>query len=225
VFYYTCKMKNVILFFACALIATAGFAQVQQDSSSYIKVLAQELDSIRYNDQGDRGILQQMVITGIKDSALFYRLVAKVKVEDSVDLGKVEHILDTYGWLGPQVVGTNGNIALFLVIQHSSLKVQEKYLPMMKPAVKRGNASVQNFALLEDKVKLREGHGQVYGSQMQRDTKTGNVEPLPIDDPDNLDKRRAEIGLQSMADFCRLYQLKWDLDRYKKGLPLEKISN
>ena len=91
---------------------------------------------------------------------------------DSVNLIKVEIILDNNGWLGEEIVGEKGSAALFLVIQHSNLALQEKYLPMLRDAVKQGKASGSRLALLEDRVALRQGKKQIYGSQISRDGET-----------------------------------------------------
>ena len=64
--------------------------------------------------------------------------------KDSINLIKVMKILDERGWLGKNVVGTQGNQTLFLVIQHADLEYQQKYLPMMREAVKDGNANPAN---------------------------------------------------------------------------------
>jgi hypothetical protein len=71
---------------------------------------------------------------------------------DSINLLRVKKILDEKGWLGADIVGEKGNLALFLVIQHSDLETQEKYLPMMREAVSKGNARGRSLALLEDRV-------------------------------------------------------------------------
>jgi hypothetical protein len=47
---------------------------------------------------------------------------------------------------------TCGNCALFFVIRHPDLKAQEKYLPMMRQAVKDGKANGSQLAMLEDTV-------------------------------------------------------------------------
>jgi hypothetical protein len=56
--------------------------------------------------------------------------------KDSINQVKVTEILDKYGWVGADKVGGQANQTLFLVIQHSDLKTQQKYLPMMREAVK-----------------------------------------------------------------------------------------
>ena len=37
-------------------------------------------------------------------------------------------------------------------------------------------------------------------------------------DPDNVDKRRAEVGLPPIAEYIKNWDMKWDLEQYKKDL-------
>lgn len=100
--------------------------------------------------------------------------------QDSINLIKVIEILDKNGWVGADKVGGQANQTLFLVIQHADLKTQQKYLPMMREAVKMNNASGSALALLEDRVSLREGKRQIYGSQIGTDEETQLHYVLPL---------------------------------------------
>lgn len=131
----------------------------------------------------------------------------------------VKKILDDRGWLGDSVIGHWGNSALFLVIQHSNLEAQEKYLPMMREAAKKGNASPANLALLEDRVALAQGRKQIYGTQVEYNKEKGESIVSPLKDPDNVDKRRAEVGLGKLQDYLSGMGMKWDPEEYKKKLP------
>jgi hypothetical protein len=131
----------------------------------------------------------------------------------------VNKILDERGWLGEEIIGYYGNMALFLVIQHSNLETQEKYLSMIREAVKKGSADPANLALLEDRVALRQGKKQIYGTQLAYDETTGESYVQPLEDPDNVDNRRAAIGLEKLQDYLSGVGMKWDPEEYKKKLP------
>lgn len=142
-----------------------------------------------------------------------------IEERDSINLLKVKAILNKYGWLGEDEIGAQGNITLFLVIQHSDINTQDNYLPMMREAVKNGKAQASSLALLEDRVAFRHGKRQIYGSQIGQDLVTLNYYVLPLEDPDNVDKRRAEVGLQPLAEYVKHWNIKWDVEQYKKDLP------
>ena len=145
---------------------------------------------------------------------------------DSLNTVKVTAILEEYGWLGPDIVGEQGNSALWAVIQHSDLKTQEKYLPVMREAVRNGLARADQLALLEDRVALKEGRKQIYGSQLGMDPVTKITYVCPLEDPDHVDERRARVGLPPMQEYLEPVHLKWDPEQYKKDLPaIEAVDN
>lgn len=138
--------------------------------------------------------------------------------KDSLNLIQIKSLLDKYGWLGADIIGEQGSSTLFLVIQHADIVTQEKYLPIMRGAVKAGKAKGSSLALLEDRVALRKGKKQIYGSQISKDYDTKLYYVLPLEDPDNVDKRRAAVGLQSLAEYVSYWQIKWDVEQYKKDM-------
>lgn len=141
-----------------------------------------------------------------------------INTKDSINLVKVTKILDEKGWLGTDIIGPEGNSTLFLVIQHSDLASQEKYLPMMRTAVLKGKANASNLALLEDRVALRKGKKQIYGSQVGRN-KNGEYYVMPLENAESVDERRAKVGLGKLQDYISNWGLKWDAEAYKKTLP------
>lgn len=144
---------------------------------------------------------------------------------DSLNLIRVLKILDEKGWVGKDKVGQQANQTLFLVIQHSDIKIQQKYLPMMREAVRNGNAKPSHLALLEDRIALREGRKQIYGSQIGANPITNKPYVLPLEDPENVDKRRADVELEPLAEYVNFWNIIWDVEQYKKDLlEIEEMS-
>src|SRR5436853_5327173 len=85
---------------------------------------------------------------------------------DSINLVQVESIIERYGWLGYNEIGSQANTTLFMVVQHSNYKTQQKYLPIMRDAVTCGKAKGADLALLEDRIGVHENGKQIYGSQL-----------------------------------------------------------
>ncbi len=183
------------------------------------KPLVAMLDTINSEDQKYRLQIDEIEKKYGWNSKEMVTLLKTIIEMDSINLIKIKYILNNYGWLGPEEVGVQGNSTIFLVIQHSDLTTQEKYLPMMREAVKNGKAKGSALALLEDRVALGEGKKQIYGSQIGRDLETLRYYVQPLEDPDNVDKRRAEVGLQPMSEYINRWQIKWDIEQYKKDLP------
>ena len=180
------------------------------------KPLVAQLDSIYNEDQKYRLQIEEIEKKyGLESNEMkdHWKIINQ---KDSINLSKVKSLLDSYGWLGTDIVGRQGNSTLFLVIQHSDQRTQEKYLQMMREAVKNGKATGSSLALLEDRVALGQGKKQIYGSQIGRNNETKLYYVLPLEDPDNVDKRRAEVGLQPLAEYVNRWQIKWNVEQYKK---------
>jgi hypothetical protein len=150
-------------------------------------------------------------------------LRSSIHKADSVNLTIVKDVLAKYGWLGRDVAGFIGNYTLALIMQHADLSSQEQNLSMIRQAFKDGKIEAYDYALLEDKVALREGKKQLYGSVIVNVGGKNHVAPL--EDPDGLEKRRKELGLRKMNDYLSDWGLRWDPAAYKKDLLLlEKES-
>jgi hypothetical protein len=187
-----------------SLIQNGSALSINKDSITMsIRIeLTKQLDSILQIDQKDRSIIMSVRKEFGNKSDTIKKLMKIMTYNDSINLIKVTKILDQYGWLGSNVVGYNGNTALFLVIQHSNKNIMEKYFPMMKDAVKKGNAEPELFALLVDRIEMLNGRPQIYGSQMQ--IIDGKRVLYKIIDEKNVNKRRAEVGLGSLEEYLKL---------------------
>jgi len=178
------------------------------------------LDTVWKTDQGYRFKLIDLQKSGKNESADYKNLILSIKKTDTINLKIVTTIIDKYGWLGPDDIGFNGSQALFIVIQHADLATQEKYLPIIRKAAKQGKTLPSNLAILEDRIALRQGKKQIYGSQIWIDSKTGKKYIQPIEDPENVDKRRLEVGLPTMNEYLQqFFQINWDIEEYRKNLP------
>ena len=180
------------------------------------KPLVAILDSVYKEDQSYRHQIDEIEEKYGRDSEEMKVHWKLINEKDSINLIKIEKILDERGWLGANIIGEQGNSTLFLVIQHSGIETQLKYLPMMREAVKEGNARGRSLALLEDRVALRQGERQIYGSQIGRDQKTEEYFVAPLIDPENVDKRRAEVGLGTLAEYVNYWGMTWDIEKHKE---------
>ncbi len=194
-------------------------ANKEKAEANLDKPLVAILDTIFQEDQKYRLQLNEIAEKYGYESEEMQAQWKIIMEKDSLNLIEVTKILDERGWLGKEVVGNQGNSTLFLVIQHADIETQEKYLPMMREAVKKGNARAADLALLEDRVSLRRGEKQIYGSQVSRDPETGEYYVLPLIDPDHVDQRRAEVGLGLLQDYISNWGMTWDVEEYKKNLP------
>lgn len=190
-------------------------AEIEKD---YDHKVVKQLEQIVIDDQNDRSKTDEIEKKfGHKSPQIdsLWKVIAK---KDSLNLIKVEKILSKKGWLSPKIIGYEGVQTIFLVIQHADLKTQEKYLPMMREANKKDEFESGSLALLEDRVANRNGKLQIYGSQIGFDDSTNLYYLLPVEDPDNLDKRRSEMNLGPINEYVSMWDINWDLEEYKQKL-------
>lgn len=103
---------------------------------------------------------------------------------------KLAKIIDTYGWPTKELVGDNASGETFFIVQHSSdFELQKKALFLLKQLAGNDRNILIQIAYLEDRVLLKLGRMQLYGTQYKK----GKL--FPVEDPDNLNRRRAQIGL------------------------------
>jgi hypothetical protein len=189
----------------------------EKEEVNWDRPLIAVLDTIHKEDQQYRQQLRSLEAEYGRDSKEMKAHWKTIQYKDSINLIKVRNILDTRGWLGTDVIGRNGNSTLFLVIQHANFKTQRKYLPMMRKAVKEKKANASSLAMLEDRVALRQGKRQLYGSQIGRDT-AGVYYVLPLVKPKQINKRRAKMGLGKLENYINHWDMIWDIKRHKRRI-------
>ena len=105
--------------------------------------------------------------------------------------------------LGFDKVGKIGSDNFWLLLQHCDRDVvfQEEVLAAMKKELDFKNANPKNYAYLIDRVKVNTSQLQIYGTQAQVNKDGTSYEPQPVIDPENLNKRRLEVGLESIESY------------------------
>lgn len=114
----------------------------------------------------------------------------------------LKRVLARIGWFDISRYGAEASQAAWLIVQHADhdRAWQAQVLADLAPRVARGDMQRTYYAYLVDRVAVGAGQPQTYGTQ-GRCQGRGNLELLPVVDRDNLDRRRAEMGLDSIADY------------------------
>jgi len=163
-------------------------------------VVRAELEAMHETDQAQR---QQMTKVGNEhgqNSPEMTALWAKQTASDQHNIKRLEEIIAEIGWPKRSAVGERAASAAFLILQHSDLAYQKKYLTHAREAVAAGEMRASSLALLEDRVRLREGKPQLYGSQVTLNP-AGQWEARDLEDPEKVDERRASVGLPPLAEY------------------------
>ncbi len=115
---------------------------------------------------------------------------------------ELKRIIEAHGWPDASKVGTEGALAAWLTVQHADLDpaFQHRCLELMERSPK-GTVPRSHIAYLTDRVAVNEGRPQGYGTQFT--LVDGKMVPQPIENLDELDERRADMGLQSVAEYTQ----------------------
>ena len=178
--------------------------------------LSAELIAMGDEDQKFRTILQDAMIkasssSGSKALQDLPGLIKKQTEIDRKNLARLEEIIQKHGWPGKSLVGDKGSIAAFLILQHSEQSTQEKYLDLFKAAAKSGEARKADAAMLEDRVLMRQGKKQIYGTQLQSNAESqGKLFLYPVEDELHVDERRESVGLPTMKEYLKHFELDYE---------------
>lgn len=180
------------------------------------KPLKQHLEEIYMRDQMLRQLYRHAEEKFGKESdemKYFWKLVSE---QDSINELEVIKIIEEKGWVGKSLVGGRANITLWLVIQHAPLETQEKYLPLLRKSVLEGESRGSHLALLEDRMQMRNGKPQTYGSQITTDKETGKQVVYEIWEPEYVNQRRKEVGLGPIQDYVKRWDIEWTIEQKEK---------
>ena len=184
----------------------ANAASVQNDA------LRRELLSMSKEDQKVRGeTVREISDAGFpmgshatpndpKYLAVMAKVKAKTAAIDDNNRRRMKEIVDEHGWPGISLVGKDGAQAAWLLVQHSDAdhEFQKTCLKLIEE-LPAGEMPKQASAYLTDRILVAEKKPQRYGTQMD-----GEFHPKPLEDPANVDKRRAEVGLPPLDEYIKM---------------------
>jgi hypothetical protein len=191
-------MSCVLLAGACTAPSSARVAETPAPAATqWTAALIDTLIELGRDDQRGRDGIAQAVAA--QDTASLFRMLRA----DSARSRWLRQTVATLGWPARTVVGDSAAGAAWLILQHSPMSEwQEEMLPTLELLTRRGEIAPSDLALFTDRVLVRRGQPQRYGSQF--DVVDGRLVPAPVADLSQLDARRAGVGLPAMAEYVRL---------------------
>lgn len=159
--------------------------------------LRRELLGMRDRDQALRGQLSAHDMEQPDE-----QLAEKIRTMDVEHARRLEQLVEQEGrWPGVDLVGPEGADAAWLLAQHAdhTPALQRFFLDKLRAAVDEGHAPPRHLAYLADRVRLKSGKAQLYGTQFE--IVDGELELKPVAEPEKLDDRRAQMGLPSMEEY------------------------
>lgn len=130
-------------------------------------------------------------------------LVALVEEQEQIDranMERLEEIVSEFGWPGSDLVGIDASRAAQTILQHAELEQLRRLVPFLRDAVAEGQGDPAQLAMTEDQIRVEEGGSQIYGTEVVQGP-DGIPRLYPIEDPDSVDERRAEVGLPPLDEY------------------------
>lgn len=126
---------------------------------------------------------------------------------------RLSAIIEEHGWPGRSLVGRDGAEAAWLILQHAIAQpdLMRSALPLLRRSAERDEADPAHGAHLEDRIAFFENRPQRYGTQFDWDN-DGELVPWPIEDPEAVDERRAEVGLPPLAEQAQRLRARADAE-------------
>ena len=202
----------LVLLFTVSCVDKAKSVETKEPVQTNEQLITM-LDSIWISEQQPITLRDSMIELYGADSkeAEKYQLI--YEKNHAINEEKITNLLDSKGWPEKSVIGEQGNWTICNVIQHAENDVRIKYLPMMKEAVLTKQLEPRFLVRAQDRIATEQGQLQIYGGQMKYYPETKSFNVWPIIDPENVDKRRAEIGLEPIADFLKArFNFDWNLE-------------
>jgi len=112
-------------------------------------------------------------------------------------------LLEEYDWIDKNRFGDRVSMAAWLLVQHADdhVELQSLALARMEPYLKTNGVSKGDYAYLWDRVAVNTDKKQRYGTQPTWECNdAGQLTLQPLEDPENVNKRREDMGLGSVED-------------------------
>ncbi len=196
-------LVSLIILTGLTLVGCQQTKENDRKEIEFNQVLADELKSMADIDQVAAYIPQGK-----------YKLLTPEKWQNFKDSVFTTHelrlkqIFNEYGYPGYDLVGKEGSNNFWLMVQHCDhdVEFQSIVLEKLKQEVNKKNADGSNYGLLTDRVRINKGEKQIYGTQVTYNGQ-GQAYPKPLLDSANVNKRRAEVGLEPIEQYLNMMTL------------------
>lgn len=192
------KTKVFLLILMSLVLMVAIFLYIKRDKFAYVG----SVDYIEVDCLKKAEILSQV-----------YRSDQRIRRENNlIKHAKEDHrnqelvisIIEKCGMPTLQEVNQEQMDAIWLGLQHTVSKYRIKYFPLIEKAVKNGDLSKEQYALMKDRILMDEGKPQIYGSQIE------NGKLYDLAEPETVNERRREMGLEPIEDYLKRFDITWE---------------
>ena len=163
-------------------------------------ILAEARRELEARGRADQAVRESFAMGGTVDT-LQVRAMMHV---DSMNTNWLKNYVARWGWPTAEQVGREATQAAFLIVQHAvhDTAFMRSTLPAIEDAYRRGDLEGEAVAMLTDRVAVKTGHPQIYGTQLS--LREGHWVLDALADSAHVDERRRQLGLKPLAEYLRL---------------------
>lgn len=188
------KTKVFLIIFIVLLLIVSTFLFLNRDKFAYVG----SVDYIEVDCNKKSEILSEVYISDQKIRR--ENNLIKYATEDHRNQELVISIIEKCGMPTLNDVTQEQMDAIWLGLQHNTNNMYRiKYFPLIEKAVKNGDLSKEQYALMKDRMLMEEGKPQLYGSQIK------NGKLYDLESPETVNKRRQEMGLEPIEDYLKRF--------------------
>ncbi len=150
------------------------------------------------------GVFMNSAGNAIGNSPEEREAIRELELVDAQNTAWLHEVVATGGWPTRNRVGDEAARAAWLLVQHADHDpaFQKTCLDQFRTL---GHDEVDQslVAYLTDRVNLAHGLPQTYGTQVENHD--GTWRPRLLEDPANVDERRAAVGLPTLAEYLEIF--------------------
>ncbi|MFJ8695667.1 DUF4135 domain-containing protein [Streptomyces roseolilacinus] len=149
-------------------------------------------------DRVDAALRARWVASGFTDEDAEERL----RTLTSAAMDWLRGVVERHGWPGRALVGPAAADAACRLVQHAEgpLAFPRECLRLVERAARDGDLPWRQVAYVTDALRVREGRPQLYGTKFRM--REGELEPCPMEQPDLVDERRRDLGMEPLARYA-----------------------
>ena len=96
---------------------------------------------------------------------------------------------------------------IWAVLQHAPAFYQKKYIPLLEKSAENGDIKWGTIVMMKDRALMDDGEPQMYGTQIK------NGELYDLFEPEYVNQRRAEIGMEPIEEYLKRFNVEFDIEQ------------
>ena len=174
-------------------------SRFKKSTDEKIAAVQDGINQLRNTDQARRRAAIDMTTEDSLGSDFWAR---RMGIAEAVQIDKksteyMKELLTEYDWIDSHRFGDRISSYAWILVQHADdhRDFQADVLKRMEKYLENGGVSKSNYAYLYDRVAVNHDRPQRYGTQPTWECTDTGLVWAPMEDPENVNKRREEMGM------------------------------